>query len=357
VSHPAYPATPLLDGLPPIGFPLDHALLVGLLLCLAAAAVVVAFARALVAIALLLALLLAIWDQSRWQPWFFQYALMLAALFPARRRRAGDERSLDACRAVVAGLYVWSGAQKLNATFAGTVFPWFAQPVAGVLPLPDAWWPAIGLTVPLIEIGVGIALLTPRARQAAVVAAVAMHAAILLTLGPLGHATNPVVWPWNVAMALLDVTLFWRAPARARRILLPGAPIHAFVALLALVMPALSFAGLWDAYLSGALYSGNVREAVIAISPAVKERVPADLRRYVTTNRAGAELLVIGDWSMGELGVPPYPELRVYRSVARAVCGYARQPSEVALVVFGRPDPWTGERDTTREDCAMLGGS
>lgn len=109
-----------------------------------------------------------------------------------------------------------------------------------------------------------------------------------------------------------------------------------------------------SAGLSGALYSANVQEAMMLVSPAVKDRLPGDIRRHVRTNRAGLDVLVFADWSLGELGVPPYPEPRVYRSVARAVCAYAPTPSEAELIIFGRPHPWTGARETTREDCAAL---
>jgi hypothetical protein len=188
-----------------------------------------------------------------------------------------------------------------------------------------------------------------------VVAVGALHTSVLLLLGPLGHAVNPVIWPWNVAMPLLVWFLFWGTPASARAIVVPRRlGWHAVVTVLALVMPLLSVVGLWDAYLSGALYSGNIREAVIVVTPDVKARLPAEVRRHVVTNRTGAELLVVGDWSAAELGTPPYPEARVYRAIARALCGLARAPADVALVIFDKPGTWTGTRATTREDCGTL---
>jgi hypothetical protein len=389
LSRPFYPLTPVTAALPPIPFPLEHVLLAALLGCLAAAAIGPWFRRFAVA-ALALALGLAAWDQSRWQPWFYQYLLMLVALLASRDERSpglavvphatrtpgaggagrvarrggtvpgpagarGDD-PLDACRLVVASLYLWSGLQKVNVTFARIVFPWLVEPLAPVLPsglIP--WLPATGIAAALVEVAIGIGLLTRRLRPAAVGAAVAMHAIVLLLLGPLGHGTNAVIWPWNVAMAILAVVLFWRADTTARRIAWPRRPgIHAAIALLVLLTPILSFAGLGDAYLSGALYSANVQEAVMLVSPAMRDRLPGDIRRHVSTNRAGLDVLVFADWSLAELGVPPYPEPRVYRSVARAVCAYAPTPSEAELIIFGRPHPWTGVRETIREDCAAL---
>jgi hypothetical protein len=355
LTHPFYPPSPVLDGIPQVSPPLDQVVLAALLACLAAAAVVPS-RRAFIVGALVLMVALAAADQSRWQPWFYAYGLMLAAL--AALRTAGTRAgALDTCRAVVASLYVWSGLQKLNVTFVGTVFPWLVEPATTRLlpPRLAGWLPVAGVVVALLETGIGVGLLVRRSRDAAVVVAVAMHLAILLLLGPLGHRANAVVWPWNVAMALLVIVLFWRArDVRARDVLLPARLASAPIVVLVTVMPLLSFAGLWDAYLSGALYSGNVSEAVIVMSPAAKAALPPEIRRHVATNRAGADVLVIGDWSMAEVNAPPYPEDRVYRSLARHVCEHARPSAEATLVIFGKPHPWTGVRAETRHDCETL---
>jgi hypothetical protein len=354
LSRSTYPLSPVLDALPGLSVPLAHIVLGALLVALAGGAVT-PWPRPCVAAALALALVLAAGDQSRWQPWFYQYLLMLGAFVGVARRQATED-GLDTCRLVLVGLYLWSGLQKLNVTFATVVFPWLVAPLTGRLPAAlGAWLGAAGPVVPVVEIALALALLVPGARHAAVLLAVALHASVLLLLGPPGHAINAVIWPWNVAMPVLVVLLFWRAPVRARQVLGRRRPAwHVVVAVLVLVLPLLSTVGLWDAYLSGALYSGNIQEAVIVVTPDVKARLPEEARRHVVTNRTGAELLVVGDWSLAAVGAPPYPEARVYRALARWVCGHAVAPDDVALVVFGKPAPWTGARATTREACGAL---
>lgn len=349
----AYPRAPVLEGWPLLSAPFDLIALGGLL----AALVGVALAprpRWWAAAATALALLLAVDDQSRWQPWFYQYVAMLTALAVARD--AGD--TLAAWRAVLVGLYLWSGIQKLNAAFMTHLFPWLVEPLAGVLPaglhrmLLSGW-----VVVPVMEIAVAVGLLVPRLRNAAVVGAIATHVVVLGLLGPLGHGTNAVVWPWNAALAALSVLLFWNAgPAPVLELLVPrrlGA--HAAALVLFGLLPALSFAGRWDAYLSGALYSGNVKAAALSVTDAVAARLPEPARRHVAKNRMGATVLDVWEWSMGELAVPSYPEDRVFRAVARDVCRLAGHPADVALVVFGRPGTLTGHREVTRRDCAALG--
>jgi hypothetical protein len=348
----AYPRAPMLDGWPLLSAPLDLVVL-GALLAVLVGVALAPHPRWWAAAATGLALILAADDQSRWQPWFFQYVAMLAALAVARD--AGD--ALAAWRAVLVGLYLWSGIQKLNATFMTHLFPWLVEPLAAVLPaglhrvLLGGW-----MIVPMMEIAVAVGLLVPRLRNAAVVGAIATHVVVLGLLGPLGHGINAVVWPWNAALATLSALLFWTAGrARVRDLLVPrrlGA--HTAALVLFGLLPALSFAGRWDAYLSGALYSGNVKAAALSLSDAVVARLPDPARRHVTTNRMGARVLDVWEWSMGELAVPSYPEDRVFRAVARDVCRLAGDPADVALVVFGRPGTLSGHRAITRRDCAAL---
>lgn len=348
----AYPRTPVLEGWPTIPAPVD-VVVVGALLAVLGGVALVPRPRWWAGAATALALVLAADDQSRWQPWFFQYVVMLATL--ALARDAGD--TLAAWRAVLVLLYLWSGLQKLNTTFMTQLFPWLVEPLAGGLPaglqrvLLGSW-----LVIPLVEIAVAVGLLVPRLRNAAVVGAVATHVAVLGLLGPLGHGTNAVVWPWNAAMAALAALLFWNGGrAAAPHVVVPrrlGA--HAAVLVLVGVLPGLSFAGRWDAYLSGALYSGNVQAAALAVTDDVVSRLPDPARRHVARNRAGANVLDIWEWSMGELGVPSYPEDRVFRAVARDVCRLAARPADVVLVVFGRPAMLGGRREISRRDCGAL---
>jgi hypothetical protein len=350
----AYPRVPVLDSWPSLGAPLDLAVLGALLASLAGVALS-SRPRWWAAGATALALIQVADDQSRWQPWFFQYVAMLAAFALAR----AAAETLAAWRAVLVGLYLWSGIQKLNATFMTNLFPWLVEPVAGLLPaglqrvLLDGW-----VVVPLMEIAVAVGLLVPRLRSAAVMGAIATHLVVLGLLGPLARAANAVIWPWNVAMATLAALLFWGDRHAASSILVPrrlGA--HPAALAVFLILPALSFSGHWDAYLSGALYSGNVQAAALAVTDGVAARLPEPARRHVARNQMGANVLDVWEWSMGELAVPSYPEDRIFSAVARDVCHLAAHPADVVLVVFGRPGALTGRRAITRRDCAALGGS
>jgi hypothetical protein len=339
-----YPHVPVWDGLPTIPPPWDKVIFGQMLLLLALTAALRSRwpIMAFVAVAGAWSL----WDQSRWQPWFYQYLFMLAALgfsgdANAERRQAG----LNACRLILAATYIWSGLQKYNVMFATETYPWLIKP--GLDFLPDrlgAWANEQGWRAACLECGLGIGLLVWPLRLVAVPLLVLMHAGILFCLSPWGNDWNSVVWPWNLAMMALNILLFvdtrkvmpWHI-AWPRRFLFARATLLLFG-----VMPLFNFFGYWDAYLSAALYSNNTLEGNIKVGDTLAEELPPAVRdKYLAWN--GADLM---EWSMDEMNVPPYPARRVYRGIALRL---SRSPGDVTLDISECPDWRTGKRETTRE--------
>jgi len=356
-----YPTVPVFGFLPAVPFPLDFALFAAMLILIAP----LAFAKRpgrYVAAFLILAALLVLWDQSRLQPWFYQYALMLFALgIGARRGLEGEARAraLDACRLVVAAMYFWGGMQKLNYAFVHETLPIVLGRYAGVWP--DGFrmlteTPA-GLFIPLAEVLIGVGLLTRRFRSAAVAGALLTHAVVLLLYVPFWR--NKVVWPWNAAMMAFVVILFWRdAGSYAREVLLGGRRAsHALVFLLFVVMPFFGLFGLWDAYLSASLYSGNTSSATFRLSESVCRRMPPRSRRAAEVQGDGACLLHANRWSYAEMSVPFYPEPRIYRALAARLCAEADAPSDVVLEISERPRLLDGTRRRVSLSCDDIGAS
>jgi len=335
-----YPRTPVWPLAAPFPFLADRILFTAALVLLLLIAV---RPKPAFPIAALLAVMaaLAFEDQSRWQPWVYQYFMLTAALGLLLRARAvAEERhaAWNTCRLIVVCTYLWSGLQKLNSDFTGRVFDWLTEPATRFLPARvTPWVHLLGFTVPAIEAAIGVGLLVKRLRPAAVLSALAMHAWILLALGPLGRNYNAVVWPWNVAMALSAVLLFWKTEDFPVQEVIWGRRFGFQTAILVLlgIAPLLSFFDRWDTGLSLALYTGNKNVATISMSDATADRLPDEVLDYVTVSSEEDELDVDA-WSMGELHVPPYPEARVFRNVARSVCGYTHNPPDLKLVIEGR---------------------
>jgi hypothetical protein len=369
-----YPHTPVWYELPQLPTPLDW-LLLGVLAAALGAIIVSPRPRPALLIFVGIAAIWSLWDQTRWQPWFYQYLFMFAVLAfsPAPNDEDRAQAGLNACRFIVASLYVWSGLQKVNHNFAEVTYPWLMKPVLNHLPDSKLWLVSgHGWQVGFVECAIGLSLLVWPLRPLAVVGALLMHSVILFCLGPWGHAWNTIVWPWNLAMMVFVVVLFARTrPVKPWQILWPRRCLLAPVTLLLLgIMPLFNFFELWDSYLSAALYSSNTPEAEFHISQEVYDRLPEEARvhaqwREVEPEDPDADCpyeMDIVSWSMAEMNVPPNPEPRVFRGIARRLADFPRSkasdrnsadPSSsvrVILIVKGRTDWRTGKAKETREE-------
>lgn len=336
LSSRFYPLTPVWSFIGPLRAPGDSIVFFTLIALLIAASLSPR-REILIALFALLALV-ALQDQSRWQPWFYQYVVMLLAIALAGPER--ESAALNTCCLVVAATYLWSGLAKFNPNFTGGTFPHLASPLVSALPSSvGGFILRLAFVAPLVECGLGVGLLFRRWRTAAVFGAIAMHVFVLVAIGPLGLRANSVVWPWNLAMvAFLPILFLRRAGEPTPRDIVwgRGFAFQKVVLVLFGFMPALSFFNLWDHYLSSALYSGNRTTGSVYVSDAVFDRLPDTIEDYVHEDQPDRNRLNLDEWSLGEMNVPTYPETRIYRNVARQICHYAIGGSGVELVVQGK---------------------
>jgi hypothetical protein len=162
-----------------------------------------------------------------------------------------------------------------------------------------------------------------------------------------GHGGVRVIVFWNAPHGLAGLRArlrSWSAPARA---------VGAALVVLAGLLPALSFLGRWDSYLSAALHSGSNLRATVLTTPPAAAALPRSAARELEPTDGGPALRVY-DWSMAELNVPPYPARRVLRHVVRPLCDPPAARAGTLLVIAERPDRLTGERAVTRYRCAAL---
>jgi len=314
----AFPHLPLWKWCPPLPAPMDA----GLLWATVAAALLSIFSPRLTWAAVGGCLLLALQDQMRWQPWFFQYVLMLALSALIRERNA--PAWLCVCRFIVIALYAWGGLHKFTPAYAAMYEATFTVPLTERWP---AWAAALvrhsAPAGPWLEIGMALALCFRRTRHAGVVVAVAAHLWILLLIGPLGTHYNHVVWPWNLIMPALVPLLFWRAPAIGWKQIAGGAQWTAagLTLLLCGLMPMFSRGEKWDRYLSFQLYSGSERRVFLVASPqavaAMPEAWQKELQPSTSPDFPGWQELHFLQWSVHELSVPPPGDGRHLLGLAR----------------------------------------
>jgi hypothetical protein len=337
IGSRSFPAAPVSDLLPALPHPADVLLFAGLFV---AAGAILFSPKPQKFIWAFLALIaaLCLFDQTRWQPWVYQYGALLAALALFSwdsADTAGRNRALNIARLIVATTYIFSGLQKVNANFIGNDFPWIVEPLTNLIPSSRIPLQALGMAAPFVQIAFGIGLLTRRYRGISLALAVSMHVFILAMFGPLGHDWNVIIWPWTATMAMLDLLLFTRGQefSAGEIFRTDRHPYHVCVLVLFALLPFLSFFNLWDSYPSSALYSGNLTEALVYTTDAGRDSLPASIgARFVHTS-ADTNVLNLQRWAMEELNVFPYPETRVYRRIAKAVCGQARLPDQLVLLV------------------------
>jgi hypothetical protein len=354
-----FPRAPIVAGLPPFVSAHDSVISIVLVGGLILSAIMRRPVSYLLA-SVLLTLLLIFLDQMRLQPWVFQYGLMLALLTPALGGAANQgivEAALAANQIVIATLYFWSGLQKLNWSFAHEVVPALFESTG--LRLSQFYLSRIAVAIAICETLIGIGLLIRKTRQAAVIFACITH---LIVLGSLVFSgRNSVVWPWNVAMIVLTAILFWRNKAAPFEYLLRGwssVRVHHHLPKLPMLicglLPALSFIGWWDLYLSAALYSGNTPIAVMRISESLRDHLPSRVKEHVFKTSRGDLMLPFYEWCLAELNVPPYPEIRVYHEVARQLCLIDTNRQVNGLIVKERPALNDGSSTVTLTSCSDL---
>lgn len=333
-----YPTVPAL-GLEALPYPFDYVLF-GLALA-ALAGMAVSGKQVFPAAFLGLAAVLVALDQSRLQPWLVQYAVMAGAAL------VGAEAA--ATRVFFVGLYGFAGLHKLNIGFAVMLSEmlrplaerWGAQGLLTAKVLTPA-----AVVAALWECGWGIGLVLARTRRVAAVCLIAQHVLLLLLLGPLGLNINRSVWAWNVTNIVLLAVLFgkreqwdWKGMWRSHGYTRAVAAGVAAAGVLALI-------GWTDAYLGFGLYSGHTTTGALYVDPKRASDLPEPVRKLVKADG----VLDINLWSIEELGLPVYPETRIYLAVGRQVAVWLRYGDAVRVIEFSRRDRFSGQRQARTFD-------
>jgi hypothetical protein len=297
--------------------------------------------RAVLAVWLALMLVLFLQDQMRWQPWAYQYVLCLAPfLFVETNERA----LLLPLRVLFIATYLWGGIHKLGAPFARFYETTLAKDV-----LADGGETmrflvlGMGATIPFAEILIGVLLIVPKSRRLGVLFACAMHAGILLWKGPLGDASNSVIWPWNACMIVLVILLFPKGGAMLPTKGMAGAPglriATAVIAILVCVMPGFSLVGKWPRYLSFHLYSGYQQRLLVGLMPSGMAKLGEAFQPAIreSANWPGYSEIEGMTWALDELNVPLVSEDGVILQMAKAIVARGGLTDDDGFFYFDYP--------------------
>ena len=311
------PRAPLWSGMPRVEaiFPVLFALLALSLVSRAAVA----------ALVVLLGMFCAS-DWTRFRPWLYQCLVLLVSL-----TYLPPAQALPVCQLVTVSIYFWAGLMKVNRLFVEVVMPYITGPL-----LKGRFPRRLSYAIPFLEAALGLGLLLPTTRGAAVVGALAMHAFILLCFSRWGHKTHREIWPWNVSMAVNNVLLFGSSTSSARDILWGGHPWHGLVLLLFAVLPVLGFWNLLDPVFSHGHMAGRHCFGALFLSRRLHKKLPESL-----SQRCHAQgryyMLDISQWWMEELRVPPPQQESMLVAIARDFLRYEPKDGDLKLLVFRMP--------------------
>jgi hypothetical protein len=271
-------------------------------------------------------------DQNRWQPWEYQ-CIFIIFIFLINSNK--QSLIIISFAFILASTYFYSGCNKLNESFLQNV--WTYMLLKSFLKVPQGiaemrWLHYSGYLLALFEFACGIGLLFPKTQKTAARALILMHLLILLFLGPFGLNYNKVIWPWNVVMILYLYIIFFKSNANALSFMPIFRGWNKLVLICWGILPAFSFVGYWDSYLSSSIYSGKSPQMFICIRDTSKSR---QLQIFYKKNSSkicnGQAIINLRNWGMSETNIIPYPEIRICKIMQKKL---EKQYAEAGLSCF-----------------------
>ena len=332
-------------------------------------------------------ILLALLDQHRWQPWFYQL-LLFAAIYSL-----GSPKTIARCLTwLTISIYCYSALGKFDAEFLHTVGQQFWQGmlqwVGHISPAGEPWQErpiALIALLPTTELLLAVGLAWPTTRRIAGVLAILFHLGLMLLLGPLGlnHSAGVVCWNLQFAgQALLLFVLMRTQPTKSnlrsgigfQAVVVPELPtgwrngLAIAIAVLAIALPLGERNGLWDHWTSWALYAPHSSRTEVWIAYAAVDSLPASLQQVIAQERAareppskkasGAEQDAVDErsalwlrvpterWSLQETRAPIYPQARFQLGVARSLAARVDSEFKIKCIVRSEASRWDGRRQS-----------
>lgn len=291
------------------------------------------------------------------QPWAYEYSLIFTVYFWHDweiEDESAKNRTIGLVQIIIAGIYCWSGLQKLNFNFSHDILPSLFIPIQNLFPSLNIPFGFLGIAIPVSEFLIGCGLLFRKTRNIAVSLAVAMHLIILSLL--IAKNYNSIVWFWNLTLIFANIFAFWKSDISLKAVLqIEKYSVRKVIVLAVVSLPILNFFGLWDSFLSGAYYSGNTEIPAIYINDEVFEKLPPTAKSSVfQTQNTNKKVLPPFEWSIADTNAPVYLEERVFRQVTLEICKLATDKNQVELIIRKRPAILDGSYQVKRISCAEI---
>ncbi|MFY0631102.1 MAG: hypothetical protein JXR05_12025 [Flavobacteriaceae bacterium] len=278
----------------------------------------------------LLYLYLALVDQNRLQPYFYQSALTILAIviFP---KRTDAKRVLYAVILIFFATYFWSGVQKLNDSF---YIQWLSALNKHFSFLPQWFLKSFTYAVPWLEASMGVLLLFNRTRKFGICFILGMHTIITVLLFYLGYGYNVV--PWNIQNMLSVVILFWGLETINSYdfFFTFFDKQRALVLVFAMLLPlGNNLFGIYDNLLSFHFFTADLKYYNVIIGEDLEDKLPEhiqDFYRYYD----GYTYIQMNEWAQSDNKVLFYPEERIILYMDRYLRSFATNPNQSNLTTL-----------------------
>lgn len=280
----------------------------------------------------LLYLYLALVDQNRLQPYFYQAFLSILAIviFP---KKTDTKRVLYAVVLIFVATYFWSGIQKANEEF---YVQWLSALNKHFSFLPQWFLQSFTYAVPWLEALMGVTLLFNKTRKFAVLFILSMHSIIVFLLVYLDYPYNVI--PWNIQNMISLVILFWGlttyspfefffAQFDKQRVL-----ILFFTFLLPL---SNSLFGFYDHLLSFHFFTAGLKYYKVEIGVELEDKLPVHIQEIYRYNN-GTPYVIVNEWAGYVNKVLFYPEERCIKHLETYLRSFAENPNAPDLLKLQR---------------------
>lgn len=281
-------------------------------------------------IVILLYLFLAVVDQNRLQPYFYQSALTILAIviFP---NKADAKKVLYAVILIFFATYFWSGIQKLNDAF---YIQWLSALNKHFSFLPQWFLQSFTYAVPWLEASMGVMLLFNKTRKFAVCFILGMHTIITFLLFYLGYGYNVV--PWNIQNMISVVIIFWglKTVRFYDFFLLFFNNQKVLILIFTMLLPlSNNLFGVYDKLLSFHFFTADLKYYNIIINEELEVSLPEhiqDFCRYYD----GYTYIQMNEWAQRDNKVLFYPEDRIIKYMDNYLRSFATNPKQLNLTTL-----------------------
>jgi hypothetical protein len=259
-------------------------------------------------------------DQNRWQPWEYQYIFMMLAIV-SNFKNEKNQNSVIAF--IIITVYFYSGLQKINPYFSAGTVSFFNRAFPNTFDHNGFIQKLLfhsGYVIGSIETLLALSLLFKKIQKPAKVLLIFMHLFIIVLFSPLGINYDLIIIPWNIAFLVLVYIIFLKKPVVQISFPELYKTRNRFFMLLFGVIPALNFFGYWDFFLSSSLFSYKPPEMYIYIHKTGSSKSLEPYYTYTKDIFSGGVIdtvINVRGWAFKEIGVPAYPEIRVYKKIQK----------------------------------------